>query len=216
MSILRVGQNIIIKPLIHAHTLVWLHGLGDSADGFLDLFQGFELLPNAKIVLLTAPVRPVTLNFGMQMTSWFDIVDISSRALNNEAIESAKLITSTIEEESKTCSSIILGGFSQGAAMSLYTGLVHYPGKIDAIIALSGYVFDFQVPENKKKVPIFMYHGKNDSMVSEEYAAQTAKKSLAGCNLTYTTEDYLTHGISDKELELAKSWLQNVLNKKLV
>mmetsp|Transcript_23661 Transcript_23661/g.23414 ORF Transcript_23661/g.23414 Transcript_23661/m.23414 type:complete len:151 (+) Transcript_23661:171-623(+) len=148
----------------------------------------------------------------MRMTSWYDIADIKDRSVNSEAIDSANIITSVIEAESKICSSIILGGFSQGAAMSLYTGLVHYPGRIDAIMALSGYAFDFTVPEAKKQVPIFMYNGKADPLILEAYAAETARRTLAGCNLTYNSEDRMVHTISMRELEIAKSWLHSILH----
>jgi len=50
-----------------------MHGLGDSADGFLDLFmsQPYELaIPEAKVMILNAPIRPVTVNNGMKMRSW--------------------------------------------------------------------------------------------------------------------------------------------------
>ncbi len=51
--------------------------LGDTAEGFLDIFndKSSPVTPTTKIVLLTAPIRQVTINFGMQMTSWFDFKD---------------------------------------------------------------------------------------------------------------------------------------------
>ena len=57
-----------------------MHGLGDSAYGFLDVFmdEQFNLVPaHCKVVLLTAPERPVTLNGGMVMNSWYDISELS-------------------------------------------------------------------------------------------------------------------------------------------
>jgi len=32
-----------------------MHGLGDSADGYLPIFKNWSLVGNAKVVLLTAP-----------------------------------------------------------------------------------------------------------------------------------------------------------------
>jgi phospholipase/carboxylesterase len=64
------------KQYSHKHSLVWLHGLGDSAYGFYDVFLDprFELVPSTcKVILPTAPERPVTLNNGFRMTSWYDI-----------------------------------------------------------------------------------------------------------------------------------------------
>ena len=61
----------------HTHSLVWLHGLGDSAYGFLDVFDEHKIAPaTCKVILPTAPERAVTLNGGMKMTSWYDIVSL--------------------------------------------------------------------------------------------------------------------------------------------
>lgn len=39
MSITKEGRNIIIGPSgEHKYTVIWLHGLGDSANGFLPVF----------------------------------------------------------------------------------------------------------------------------------------------------------------------------------
>ena len=68
------------KQKEHKHTLIWLHGLGDSADGFKGIFghpAKTMVPPTCKVVLPTAPIRPVTINNGMEMTSWYDIMDLS-------------------------------------------------------------------------------------------------------------------------------------------
>ena len=56
----KVDRTIVIKPTeTHLYTLIWLHGLGDTAYGFADMFEAREtpVTPNTKIVLLTAPER---------------------------------------------------------------------------------------------------------------------------------------------------------------
>ncbi|EGR26901.1 phospholipase carboxylesterase family protein, putative [Ichthyophthirius multifiliis] len=71
-NIQKRNNDILLLPKQeHKYTIVWLHGLGDSALGFSDLFlsQQHNLSnPQTKIVLLTAPTRPVTINGGMEMT----------------------------------------------------------------------------------------------------------------------------------------------------
>jgi len=38
-NIERRGTDIILNPKEgHSHTLIWMHGLGDTADGYLDFF----------------------------------------------------------------------------------------------------------------------------------------------------------------------------------
>ena len=73
------NQYITLHPLKeedHKYSLVWLHGLGDSAYGFADVFidPNYNVVPpSCKVVLPTAPKRAVSLNMGMLMTSWYDI-----------------------------------------------------------------------------------------------------------------------------------------------
>ena len=59
----------------HKYTMIWLHGLGDSGEGFLDLFLSeYNIVSSyTKIVLPTAPAVPVTINNGMICNSWYDI-----------------------------------------------------------------------------------------------------------------------------------------------
>ncbi len=67
---------IYIQPKSeHTHTLIFLHGLGDSAEGFEPVFEAGGPLnfPNLKVVLPTAPKKPVSMNNGYAMNSWFDI-----------------------------------------------------------------------------------------------------------------------------------------------
>jgi hypothetical protein len=55
-----------------------MHGLGDTPAGFTDLFGSIEYSPflkSTRVVLPCAPIRKVTINFGMESTSWFDIKD---------------------------------------------------------------------------------------------------------------------------------------------
>jgi phospholipase/carboxylesterase len=87
-----------------------------------------------KIVLLTAPIRAVTINFGMKMTSWFDFKDFDIRPDNiekaisaEEVKESARMINYVLEEEISLLDgkskNVFIGGFSQGAAMAVHVGI---------------------------------------------------------------------------------------------
>lgn len=51
----------------HTHTLILLHGLGDTGDGWSDIASQLPV-PGLKQVFPTASERPVTLNGGMEMT----------------------------------------------------------------------------------------------------------------------------------------------------
>jgi phospholipase/carboxylesterase len=58
--------------------MIFLHGLGDNADGFLTIFESneFELPENCRIVLPCARKAEVTYHDKKEMNSWFDILSL--------------------------------------------------------------------------------------------------------------------------------------------
>ena len=75
----KIDSDIYLIPEKQNSTLIWLHGLGDTAEGWRDLFQS-ELLPSleyTKVILLTAPIQSVTINQNMKMPSWYDILSFT-------------------------------------------------------------------------------------------------------------------------------------------
>ena len=57
--------------------MIFLHGLGDTAQDYVDLFRKNGLCPsNCKIVLPTAPTSSVTISNGDQMPSWYDLLEL--------------------------------------------------------------------------------------------------------------------------------------------
>ena len=113
----------------HCATVILMHGLGDSSDGMASLADVFYIaFPWVKFILPTATTRPVTMNMGHTMTAWYDIVGLDKRSNEHcDGIDvSVARIRKLLEEEHATglpYSRIALAGFSQGAALSLYTGL---------------------------------------------------------------------------------------------
>ncbi|RHY30101.1 hypothetical protein DYB32_004611 [Aphanomyces invadans] len=122
-----------------------MHGLGDTAHGWADsILHIAQRLPHLKCVLPTAPTQPVTLNMGMAMPSWYDIRSLTDREgdpcsgidASRERIEN--IIQAEIDGGISP-SRIVLGGFSQGGAMSLYTGY-QLDKALGGILVLSGYL----------------------------------------------------------------------------
>lgn len=156
----------------HTHTLIWMHGLGDSAEGYLDFFTDSSSPTPAttKVVLLTAPTRAVTINMGMKMPSWFDFKSFELNVANfksalglEEADESAKRIQSVVNEEiallNNDSKKIFLGGFSQGGCMTLRAGLT-FDKPLGGLVVFSGFLFpDITENEQNKSTPILISHG---------------------------------------------------------
>ena len=75
---------------------------------------------------------------------------------------------------------IIIGGFSQGAAMSFYLGLKH-PEKLGGIAALSGYLplkerLLESINNDLMSIPIFMGHGLYDNVIDIKIANSSFEK----------------------------------------
>ena len=89
-NIERKPSDITLSPVDeHRFTLIWLHGLGDIADSFVDFFYSPNpWLPNknTKVILLQAPKQPVSINDGQLVPSWYDISYIpgSSKTQDND------------------------------------------------------------------------------------------------------------------------------------
>ena len=170
--------NIYLTPKDgkYNYIIIFLHGLGDVAESYLDFFFNANVLPEnvpVKIILLQSPYSMVVFDRPMN-TSWFTISDfpiVSKECYNfSEAQKSAKKIEEVINEEAQKMNgkydNIYLGGFSQGACLSLLVGL-SFEHCIGGIISLSGYLFpEIKIREENKKINIFVGHGENDDVIT--------------------------------------------------
>lgn len=70
-----LDKSITIMPEQPKFSLIWLHGLGDSSEGFYEYFlhPKSPAYSGGRIRLLQAPLRPVTINGGIPFNSWYDI-----------------------------------------------------------------------------------------------------------------------------------------------
>jgi len=211
----RATKTITIHPQSTVDSLVILtHGLGDSAEGFADVAQMFSAkLPTTKFVLPTAPNQPVTLNGGMRMPSWYDITGLSDRANEKcEGIEeSSKIIQDIMDAnnaEGIPYNKMLLAGFSQGGALSLFTGLqLPKEKKLSGIFVMSGYLAGakaFKLTPGLESTPVLHCHGKIDPMVQFSWAEQT-RDAVVGMGVSnYVLKEYPTmeHSVCPDELEV--------------
>eukprot|EP01038_Epipyxis_sp_PR26KG_P016042 gene16042-21777_t len=157
----------------HSATLILIHGLGDSADGLSDLADTFSrALPFLKIIVPTASTRPVTLSGGMHMRAWYDITSLDATnpmEVCNGIDESMSRINQFIDSEHQLgipYHRIALAGFSQGGALSLYTGLQSsIENRLAGLLCLSGYLpsaGSFKYTQGLEELPILHCHGTAD------------------------------------------------------
>ncbi|KRY69671.1 Acyl-protein thioesterase 1 [Trichinella pseudospiralis] len=164
--------------------VIFLHGLGDTGFGWSPLFQKQFQFPHIKFICPHAPIMPVSLNSGMRMHSWFDIVGIGMNAAEDEdgIKHSAKQVQNLIEEEMRNgipSHRIILGGFSQGGALALYSSLT-FNKRLAGIMSLSCWLplhrqFSLDNISINKITPILQCHGEDDQLVSREVGQATAE-----------------------------------------
>lgn len=206
-------------------TVVICHGLGDSSEGFSDVAEHLSSqLPYAKFILPTAPTQKVTMNMGMAMPSWYDIIGLDKRS--NEFCkgidESQSRLAGIVKSEMDAGISrnrIVLAGFSQGGALSLYTGM-QLPASdgppLAGIVVMSGYLpheSGFKISEGLEGTPIWHGHGEADPLVRLQ-AANESKEAVTGKGATdYTMKTYagLAHSVNPQEVSHVLAFLQKVL-----
>lgn len=195
--------------------IIWMHGLGADATDMMGLSEQL-LIGDLKLrhVYIDAPQRPVTLNNGMIMPAWYDILgmELTDREDKAGIEQSEKLICDVIDEQLKTGFSlqqIYLSGFSQGGAMALHTAL-HYKARLGGVIALSAYLplARQTTPLLDSATPFFMGCGQFDPLVLPMWTRQS-KAWLTERGYEYV--DFHTypmeHSICYDELKDISLWL---------
>ncbi|KAJ2374123.1 hypothetical protein GGI05_007345, partial [Coemansia sp. RSA 2603] len=178
-------STVVVKARqAHTATLIFIHGLGDSGYGWKPVAEVLSRqLPHVKFVLPNAPEQPVTLNAGFRMPSWYDIRSLNKLAndedeagMNSSMVKINQVIQAELDQ-GIPANRIVLGGFSQGGAMTLFTGLqTEY--RLGGLVVLSGYLpmrerLLSRATEASKKIPIFQAHGTADEVVKYQYGQMT-------------------------------------------
>jgi phospholipase/carboxylesterase len=195
--------------------VIWLHGLGADAADMMDLVNRLAL-PSLSLrhVFMDAPTRPITINGGMAMRAWYDVVGMSLTAREDEKgiKDSHAKISAVIAAQNQAgfaYERIFLAGFSQGGAMALYTGL-HSEISIGGVMALSAYLplATSCKPSLHKNTPIFMASGYADMVVLPLWT-QLAKDWIQNIGYTDVTwRQYpMGHAICLEEMKDIAIWL---------
>lgn len=175
-----------IEPIeSHTGTVIFCHGLGDSGEGVLGLFRELApSLPSIRFLFPNAPIHKVTCNFGLEMRAWYDIPSlqpgtesITQQQDKDGILKSRDQITALIKHEKVPANRILLGGFSQGGALALATGLSEEVGQLAGIMCCSGYLpihetllKSLQDRDEKHSTPIRFFHGTSDTLVPMKLA----------------------------------------------
>lgn len=203
-------------------SIIVLHGLGADGNDFVPIAEELRLdaVGPVRFIFPHAPVRPVTINGGMAMRAWYDLLNADLVRREDEAgLRASRLdIEVLIEKEVQRgviASRIVLMGFSQGCAMTLLVGLRH-PQRLAGLVGLSGYLplADSTAAERTAAsvaLPIFLAHGRSDTVIplARAAASRDALQTL-GCVVEWH-EYPMAHSVCPQEVGDLNRWLLKVL-----
>ncbi|MBX8468756.1 MULTISPECIES: alpha/beta hydrolase [unclassified Pseudomonas] len=215
-------EPLILQPVKPADAcVIWLHGLGADRYDFLPVAEALqEILLSTRFVLPQAPTRPVTINGGYAMPSWYDIKAMSpARAIDRDELEaSADRIIELIEEQRSSgidASRIFLAGFSQGGAVVYHTAFLKWQGPLGGVLALSTYAPTFsdelELSASQQRIPVLSLHGQFDNVVQNSMG-RTAYEYLKAHGVTVTWQEYpMEHEVLPEEIRDIGTWLSERL-----
>lgn len=204
--------------------LVLLHGYGADEH---DLFGLLPHLPeNTAIASVAAPLVPP---WPMPGRSWYPIDGLNGR--DPAAVTAAaQALLDWLAVAARSASTVALLGFSQGAAVALQAlrldaahtlraddgaapaGTVEGAPRIDAVVALSGYAANGELPGDEalrdRRPPVFWGRGTHDDVIAAHLVDQTAQWLPDHSELTGRVYPGLTHSISMDELHDVRIFLE--------
>ena len=205
-------------------TVLLMHGLGADGNDFVPIAKELDLdsVGPVRFVFPNAPHIPVTINGGMRMPAWYDIVGADLAKREDEAglrasMDAIELLLAREKERGIPAERIVIAGFSQGCAMALLTGLRHAE-RLAGIVALSGYLPLAATTAAERslanaKTPIFMGHGQQDGVVLLERAS-ASHDALRALGYSVDWHQYpMAHSVCMEEIEDLNQWFNRVLAK---
>jgi phospholipase/carboxylesterase len=212
-------DHLVVEPSGTADAaVIWLHGLGATYHDFPPVVPELGLPRDHRIrfVFPQAPSIPVTINGGMRMPAWYDILAmdferrVDEAGVRRSATQLAALVTQQNENGVPT-ERIVFAGFSQGGAIALHQGLRH-PERLAGVLALSTYLacdgnLDEERSEANAATPFLMCHGHSDPMVTLGLGVR-ARERLRGLGYDVDWREYpMAHEVCHAELRDIGAWL---------
>jgi phospholipase/carboxylesterase len=194
-----------------------LHGFGASMYDLASMAPAID----AEGYAYAFPNAPYEVNLGFGSTGYSWAGDRPGVQAPSQPVDVEKLLDLTLDEVVEATGTqrgnIALGGFSQGAGLTLRHGLLR-PETFRALVVLSGFFRDADVIRPRLPVrreqPVFLVHGRQDQLIPLSQAAETRRfLEEAGYPLEYHEYD-MPHTISDEVLSDLRPWLRTGLPPK--
>lgn len=207
----------IIEPTSPADAcVIWLHGLGADRFDFVPVVQmlGLPAGHGIRFIFPQAPTRPVTINGGFPMPSWYDILGMApARAINHEQLQqSADSVEALIQQqlaEGIAAERIILAGFSQGGAVVLHNA-AQQRRALGGVMALSTYgptLDSLLATPGAPALDIFFGHGRHDDIVLPAMGRDACERMQAAGHRVEWHDYPMTHEVCPQEIADIRHWL---------
>lgn len=202
--------------------VIWLHGLGADGFDFQPIVPYLRLPENLNVRFLFphAEVMPVTVNGGMEMRAWYDILEMNIDRKVDKAslLKSSQRIANLVNEQISQgipADKILLVGFSQGGAVAYQTALT-FAEPLAGLVALSTYMATEEEIEASRtdannELPIWVAHGTVDQVVPVQLGEQ-AYANLENMNYQPSWNAYpIGHEVAIEEIEALGRWMSQRL-----
>ncbi|XP_066991701.1 lysophospholipase-like protein 1 isoform X2 [Anabrus simplex] len=155
--------------------------------------------------------------------AWFNRPKVSLDApedlttIDSMAQELSVLVNKEVEQ-GIPLNRIIVGGFSNGGTMALHLAYRYLP-QLSGVFALSTFlnhnssVYEaLQMKTTQELPPLFMCHGDQDGLVSDEWASQTANTlQKLGVDVQFHIIKDADHELTKRELLQLMDWISEKL-----
>jgi phospholipase/carboxylesterase len=201
------GRENDVLPLIVA-----VHGRGADATDLAGLAQELNL-PDYRWVLPQGP-RPVQLGPGAIGWAWYELGPQQAATVVASRDMLSAFMDATLARLGTTKDRVLLGGFSQGAVMTLHVGLSS-PEPYAGLAAMSGYIpapesLTPLLPERRER-SVLMLHGTYDQVLDVQLA-RSARALLEEAGLHPEYHEFpMEHQITPESLAVVREYLDRVL-----
>jgi phospholipase/carboxylesterase len=187
--------------------VIMLHGRGADMHDLADLAPMLDTAGGIRFVFANAP-RQWEAYDGMTFGwTWFD----GWPPEHQSVVASREILLAFADEVTARypTSKLIVSGFSQGAMMALDVGLRR---EAAGIIAMSGGLYEHDLPKRLERKPVFLGHGTYDDVVPVGYA-QRARLALERQGFDVEYHEYpMGHQVAAEEIAHVRAFLQNNLS----
>ncbi|MFK7990705.1 MAG: alpha/beta hydrolase [Sandaracinaceae bacterium] len=163
--------------------VVLLHGFGAPGDDLVPLWRAFDVPSDVRWVFPAAPLTLPSMGFGMESRAWWmiDMFALEEAMARGEMRDLSKTMpeglpgarTAVLEMLDALTAELgpaplMLGGFSQGAMLSLDVAL-HMDRPLSALFLMSGTLLDESVwvprMAARRNLPVLLSHGRQDPLL---------------------------------------------------